>query len=222
MNIEAGPHNEQRSKGGCLKILGFGCAGFIVMLLIGAFIVYLNYKSLTTWMVNYRTEEYLGYSNMQDSHKQAVRLQRDRVLAAFKDGSLDEAALATAAEGLYDDPIFPGFVSLLICADLAPKTGLNKDEQAELHKQLSRLTRASAEEKMDGKTYQQIIEAIIVRDEKDVPSLREDVDAESLKTITASAQQHADTLAIPDEVYDFAFETALTEFVDTVLGEQEL
>ena len=75
---------------------------------------------------------------------------------------------------------------------------------------------------MDGRTYQVVIGAIITHDDDGVPSLREDIDAESLKTVTTSAKEHADGLEIPDELYAFAFDKSLTDFVDEVLGEQEL
>ena len=221
MNIAAGPHQAPKRPSGCLKILGFGCLGFITFLFIGAFIVYLNYRSITSWMVEYRTEEYLTHSKMPEEHKQTIRSQRDRVLDAFEEETLNDAQLKVSAESLYNDPIFPGFVSILICSDLAPRAGMADDELASLRMALSRMTAAVAAQQLDGKGYQTEIAVLIDATDPDVPRLKEDISKEDLLKLRDSLNKRADELGVAPGMYDYDFDKALESFVDEVLSDDE-
>ena len=222
MNIAAGPHQAPRQRSGCLKLLGFGCLGFIVCLFIGAFIVYLNYRSLTSWMVEYRTEEYLNYSSMSEEHKSGIRDQRDRILLAFEEDRLPDAKLKEAAESLYNGPLFPGFVAILIESDLAPRAGLNQEELASLRTALSRMTAAVAEKKLDGVGYQKEIAILIDQRDPDTPRLKEEISKQDLLQLRDALEKRADELQVAPGLYQFDFNQNLELFVDDVLDEQEL
>lgn len=222
MNIAAGPHQAPRQRSGCLKVLGFGCLGFIVFLFIGAFIVYLNYRSLTSWMVEYRTEEYLNYSSMAEEHKVSIRDQRDRILLAFEEDRLPDAKLREAADSLYNGPLFPGFVAILIESDLAPRAGLNQEELASLSTALSRMTAAVATQKLDGMGYQKEIAVLIDQRDPDTPRLKENISKQDLLKLRDNLNKRADELQIAPERYPFDFNQTLEQFVDGVLEEQEL
>ena len=223
MNVAAGPHQAPKKRSGCMRLLGFGCMGFVVFLIIGAIIVYYNFRAITAWRVEYLLEKSLETTKMDEAKKDAIREQVGRVLTAFEEETVTDEQLTAVVADLRDDPLVPCLVSILIMTDIVPNLSLTAEESASLEKELSRLTLAVEEGKMNGKGYEEVIKHLMmVRDGEQVPGLKGDATKEELLALRDKAKAKADELEILDAHYDYDFVDALERHVNDALGTEEL
>lgn len=221
MNIEAGPHQAAQRSSGCARFFAYGCAGFALMVIVVLILFYIMYTDLTAWVLEYRSDAYLHTSQIEESYKDGIRQQRDRLLQAYEAGELNDQQLLDFGVQLYNHPVFPAFMRLTLAADVLPGSGLDQQQQDHLLNELQRLTAAMRQAAITGDDYVAVIDPILSFSDKQMPQLRSDVTDADLLAVAAKARELADLHGVSTEPADYALLSELQRLIDATIGADE-
>ncbi len=220
MNIAAGPPPSGRGRG-CLKLMGFGCAGFLVFLILASIVFSIFYRELTSWKVNSRTEKYLEQSAMSDENKTALKAQIQRMMDAYVGEELSDEDMQAFAHSLQGEAIYPGFLTIILVADVAPRIGFNEEQLISLEKSFSRLTKGMQAYGIKGERVTELIQPIINKEDFGSGFIRPDIEMQELLDVQSAVDACTDEYKVPNELFTYDFNTELEKIINKALASSE-
>ena len=209
----------KRKSGGVGKYLLIGCLGIIVVsiivIAIGAFVVYKNARAWGADLVNNASKEVINSSQLPDDQKKRMIARIETVAQDFKDGKLTIEQVGQIAERISASPMVSmGMVYFFEQGYLSP-SGLTAEEKTDGRRTLERLARGVFEKSISQSEMNALTAPLMEKGANSKDTLKDKISDAELRDFLAKTKVQVELAKIPDE----PFEVDMAAELDKVISE---
>ncbi|MCH2200400.1 MAG: hypothetical protein MK102_00405 [Fuerstiella sp.] len=208
------PKSEGR---GCLKGCLIAAAVLLVLAMIAAWIVSLNWRDWAGAFVRTGLEETLNETDLPAEEKEQIQEQVERVVTAFEEGTLTGAQVELLVDELVQSPLPGAVIAFTIEKQYFDRSGLSDEEKDAGRTTLRRCVRGYS----DGDLTEEDVDAALVhvgtKDADGNWEFRDDVTDEELRKFLAEATERADTAGVAETVKEVDPSDEIKRIVDSIL-----
>jgi hypothetical protein len=203
---------------GCLVIAVIGvcvCGGVV-------WYFYANvghFKSLMADAARQAIVSGIRESELEESEKQAIIAQVDRVIDQYKAGDISLQQLQQVMEQLAESPLMGAIVVFSVEANYVEPSGLDEEEKQQARRTLQRVLRGVTEEKIRMEELEPAMEHVTVQRAGGSRELKQSISDEDLRAFLSDLKEKADQAEIPDEPFEIRISDEFRKAVDRALGE---
>lgn len=202
---------------GCLKFGLIGCGLLLVLGIVGAIVVYLNFKPMMANMTRAVIEQAIEEQNIPEEQKRAIMKEVDQLTEDFKADKISLEDLGRVFEELAESPLLGVGAVMVVDGMYIKKSGLSPEEREEGTLSVERFARGIVERSID-KSELDSITAIVFEGEGENMKLKQELTDEELRQLLATCKEQADAANVPNERYEVDLAAELKKAIDKALG----
>lgn len=214
---------EQRKRkdkpGGVGKYLLIGCLGIIIIsvivIIIGAFVVYKKGRAWGADMVNSASKEVINSSQLPDDQKKRMIARIETVSQDFKDGKLTIEQVGQIAKRIGDSPMISMGMVYFFEQNYVTPSGLSAEEKTDGRRTLERLARGVFEKSITQSEMNSLTAPLMEKGANGKDTLKKKITDTELRDFLAKAKAQVELAKVPDE----PFEVDMAAELDKVIRE---
>lgn len=199
---------------GCLIVLAI----IVVIVGVGLFWVYMNWRSWTASAMVEVTKAALVEFDLPQDQQQAIVAEIDRVAQDFKDKKISPQDLIRIMEQIAESPLLP--IAGVIAAEkqYIEPAAMPQEEKADAVRSLQRLARGVHEKTIPKEAIEDVIKPIVTINPGGGWKFKQQATLEEVRQFIENAKSRADAANVPDEPYTIDIATELRKAIDRGLG----
>ena len=208
-----------KSKGrGCLKGCLIAAAVLLILAIVAAWIVSLNWRDWTGAYVRTGLVEIFNETDLPEEEKEQIQEQVERVLTAFEEGTLTGDQVEMLVDELVQSPLPGAVIAFSIEKQYFDRSDLSDEEKDAGRTTLRRCVRGYS----DGDLTEEDVDAVLghlgTKDPDGKWEFRDDVTDEELRKFLAEATERADTAGVAETVEEVDPSDEIKRIVDSILN----
>ncbi len=206
---------------GCLVGCGIAFVVIMIVVAIGAYYITTRGHLIAAEIARTAmTKTIAEIDQIPDEEKEAINIQIDRVIDAYKRGEITIEEIGEAAEKIGRSPVIGIVMLLAIKAQYLDRSGLDVEEKLQAGRTIQRAWQAVVEEKISPKDLEPPFEMIADQKNEDGENewvFKEEVSDDELREFFAELKRLPDNAGIPDQNYDASLGEEIKRIVDELL-----
>ena len=209
------PKSEGR---GCLKGCLIAAAVLLILAIVAAWIVSLNWRDWTGAFVRTGLEETLNEMDLPAEEKEQIQEQVERVVTAFEEGTLTGDQVEMLFDELVQSPLPGAVIAFSIEKKYFDRPDLSDEEKDAGRTTLRRCVRGYSDGDLTEEDVDAVLGHIGTKDPDGSWVFRDDVTDEELRKFLAEARKRADTAGVAETVEEVDPSDEIKRIVDPILN----